>query len=193
MDNNTSGGNIVIDPSQLAPQGASPVVPQPPVSSMNHLVDITPGAANVPPIAPTSSHVDDAVLPDSKVIDITPNSLSDFDKIPATPVAPITPVPQSEPVIDITPAAVPDLSSVPPVVEEPIIASVTPPMGTLPPLPVTPTDSAAPTPPVEVTAQAEEQPVAPLAPTAPVTPTAAVAPSATSPFAEDPNLVKTIG
>ncbi len=179
MDNNTTGGNIAIDPSQLAPQGTSPVAPQASVASLNHLVDITPGAADVPTVAPSSSHIDDAVLPDNKVIDITPGSLSDFDKIPATPVAPLAPVPQSEPVIDITPAAVPENSTNSPIIEESIVAPAIPPMGTLPPLPVTPIDNVVSTPPLES--------IAPQAPEQPVIPPAA------SPFAEDPNLVKTIG
>jgi hypothetical protein len=184
MDNNNTAGGLAIDPNQLAPQNLSPQMPISNSTASNHLVDITPGAQNISPVTPSSSHIDEAVLPDNKVIDITPNSLSDFDKIPPTPTA-------TEAIIDITPTATPTPLATPiapsspsPVVieqteSEPAIS--TPPMGTLPPLPVAPSENSAPLVP--------SQTIAPEA----AEPQTTLVPPASSPIAEDPNLVNTIG
>lgn len=116
MDNNNPPS---IDPSLMAPQGVAPMAP---VS--DHLIDITPGAAAItsPSVAPINS-VQEAPLPESKVIDITPTE--------PTP-APVTPI--QTPVVPV--------SNPVPSVPEPVtpIAPVTPvtPVTPINPLPVTP-------------------------------------------------------
>lgn len=177
MDNNnpTNNNDITIDPAKLAPQGLSPVA--------SNIIDITPGAESTP-ITPSVVPVQDSVLPDHKVIDITPGSLDDFAPLPATSAS------STPPVVEITSPATPANTPEGPtltVPTQPIISS-------LPPLEVQPTvlptinDQAMSTT-AEVpapTAPAIETPIS----TIPISP---VSPEAVNPLQEDPNLVQTIG
>lgn len=97
MDDSNSGMDLNLDPDMMTTQGGTPqsTVPSPttPVASDNSIIDITPGAATQPTLAAPVTHIDQAVTPAPKVVDITP--------VTAAPPAPIQP---ESPVIVETPA-----------------------------------------------------------------------------------------
>lgn len=82
MDNQNTSYNL--DPDKISTQG---VVQSAQISTpLTKVIDITPGDEAKPPIQPTVNHVDEAVLPDHKVIDITPNSPVDINPPAITPI-----------------------------------------------------------------------------------------------------------
>ena len=106
MDNNnlpTNGPSI--DPTKLAAQDMVPLTaPTNPLSaptSLNHLIDITPGDV-------TAANIPEPVIPEPKIIDITPNTAPTMAPISPTPTItePLQPLPsmpsaQPEPVAPI--------------------------------------------------------------------------------------------
>lgn len=177
MDDSSGGMDLNLDPDMMTTQGGTPqsTVPSPttPVATDNSIIDITPGAATQPTLAAPVTHIDQAVTPAPKVVDITP--------VTATPPAPIQP---ESPVIVETPV----------VIETPV---VTPVESITPATPVSATPAATPqyvSPQVTVNVAAPVQPPV-TAPNSIVPPapqpknTAGLNIDTSSPLYEDPDKV----
>ena len=160
MDNQNSAFNL--DPDQITTQGvvtSSQALPTP----QPKVLDITPSEGGTLTLSPNVSHIDEATLPDHKVLDITP-PVSDAD--PPTPSLPADPPVTAPPLVSSTPAdsSLPNLE--------------TPLDPVLPPLP-TPTGDATPA----------SSPVIPASPTAATPATTGFQIDTSSPLYEDPDKI----
>ena len=73
-DSGSSSIGLDLNPDMMTTQTSVPtVVPKPIPLSTPGVIDITPGAPDVPLRQAASQHVDVATLPDNKVVDITPS------------------------------------------------------------------------------------------------------------------------
>ena len=109
MDDSSSGMDLNLDPDMMTTQGGTPqsTVPSPatPVASItpdNSIIDITPGAATQPTLVAPVTHIDQAVTPAPRVLDITPVATA-----PSAPIQPETPVVVETPAVTETPVITP--------------------------------------------------------------------------------------
>lgn len=124
MDNQNP--NFSLDPDQINTQG--PVISRPTTQTPSKVIDISPEKNPSLPLTPSVSPVDEALLPDHKVIDITPPFDPPADPAPST--TPSTTAPVETPISTPT-ATTPTTPTSSPVTTP--VAPITPPTTATPP------------------------------------------------------------